>query len=108
MNLVHQWAVRYARQGIAVIPMIRQKKRPLIRWKTYRSVMPTEEILATWFATQFPDANLTAVLGRHSNLFAVDVEGLKSKIELGTRALREAESRLGGPQEADPNGELPQ
>jgi len=59
-------------QGWAVIP-IGANKKPLIAWKKFQKVKPTEKEVKEWFA-KYPTANLAVITGRISNLTVIDVD----------------------------------
>lgn len=56
----------------SVIPVGIDKK-PLIDWKKYQSVKPTNEEVVAWF-TKYPNANIAIPTGVLSNLTVVDID----------------------------------
>lgn len=65
-------AIEYLNKKLSVIP-VGQDKRPLINWKKYQTVLPTEAEVRAWWE-QWPEANIGIVTGRLSNIAVVDVE----------------------------------
>lgn len=49
-------------------------KHPLIKWKPYQDLLPTEDEVRSWW-TKSPEANLALVTGPISDLLVVDVDG---------------------------------
>jgi hypothetical protein len=43
-------ARKLAREGFVVIPLLRDAKRPAIRWKRYQAIRPTDAELVAWFS----------------------------------------------------------
>lgn len=62
----------YLARGWSVIPVATDKK-PLIEWKRYQSVHPTEADIRQWFTT-FPNANIAVITGEISGIFVVDID----------------------------------
>lgn len=83
------WALKYQRLGMSVIPLKPGEKTPLLpSWKEYQNRRPTEaEILAWW--TKCPNANVGIVTGLISGVAVVDLdgpEGLKQAESLGLKS----------------------
>ncbi len=79
------FALKYLKQGLSVIPLEPKGKRPLISWTEFQSRHATEEEVQVWFQ-KWPNANLGVVTGRISGIAVVDLdgaEGLKSASDLG-------------------------
>ena len=53
--------------------MINQCKIPLIAWKEYQSILPTEAEVREWFE-KWPSANIGIVTGKISNLVVFDLD----------------------------------
>ncbi len=74
-------ALMYRRKyGFSVIPM-RLNKKPLIEWKKYQSILPTEKEIEDWW-TKWPDANIGIVTGELSNLAVIDIDAEEGKKEI--------------------------
>ena len=50
-----EYAIRYLKRGFAVVPA--QGKRPLVDWRKYQNVRPTEAEVTSWWV-RFPNANM--------------------------------------------------
>ncbi len=59
--------------GWSIIPIGKDKKLPLIKWKLYQTRLPTEHEIVLWFKT-WPDANIGVVTGAISNLVVLDID----------------------------------
>ena len=67
-------ALAYLAEGLSVIPLVPQQKKPIIpSWEPYMERLPTEDEVKTWW-TQHPTANIGIVTGAVSNLVIVDVD----------------------------------
>ena len=44
-------ALEYLDEGLSVIPIHAETKRPAIKWRDYQSRLPTEEEVTDWFTT---------------------------------------------------------
>lgn len=71
-NKLLDYALKYLRSGISVIP-VGKNKRPLIEWKEFQSRRASEEEVKNWF-TKFSDIQIGFVTGKISNLSVVDIE----------------------------------
>ena len=58
--------------GWSIIP-VSTNKRPLIEWKKYQQIKATSEEITDWFVS-YPDANISVVTGKISNLVIVDID----------------------------------
>ncbi len=56
---------------------IDQCKVPLVKWKDYQSMVPTEEEVIGWF-TQWPDASIGVVTGAISGVVVFDLDSQKA------------------------------
>lgn len=74
----------YLRRGWSVVPQQTAAKKPLIRWKPYQQVRPSETDLMHWLQT-WPEAGLAVILGPVSGLFVIDVDGTEAEAELQRR-----------------------
>ena len=66
-------AMRYLNRGFAVVPA--QGKRPIIDWRKYQDVRPTEAEVTSWW-DRFANANIALVTGAVSGVVVVDVDGV--------------------------------
>jgi len=86
-----QWALRYRRLGLSVIPLRVKGKEPLIPWIEFQQRLATEDEIRKWW-NAVPNANIGIVTGSITRLCVVDLdgpEGLASASELGlTSGLR--------------------
>lgn len=83
------WAIKYQKMGLSVIPLRVRGKEPLIPWTEFQTRrMTMEEIVRQW--TRVPLANIGIVTGKISGIAVVDLdgpEGLTSATELGLRSM---------------------
>ncbi len=68
------FALKYARMGLNVIPLIPKGKEPLIPWKEFQTRKATEEEIRKWF-TSWPLANIGIVTGLISGVGIIDIDG---------------------------------
>ena len=66
-------ALKYNELGWVTIPIHKETKKPLIKWKRYQTEHPQIKTLKKWF-TMWPDANIALVCGRISGIFALDFD----------------------------------
>jgi hypothetical protein len=82
------FALKYSRLGLSVIPLKPKGKEPLISWLEFQQRRMTEaEIVQHW--TRVPNANIGIVTGNISGIAVVDLdgpEGLASASKLGLRS----------------------
>ena len=65
---------KYLSLGMAVIPLRKSTKIPLVKWKSFMEEAPSEAQAHEWF-TKYPAANIAALMGRVSgNILSVDVD----------------------------------
>lgn len=69
------WALRYARLGLSVIPIAERGKSPIIPWKEYQSRRASEEEIRSWYA-KTANANIGIVMGTISGVAALDCDGV--------------------------------
>jgi hypothetical protein len=70
-------ALEFESRGFSIVPQLPGAKMPLIKWKPYQERCATPLELVDWFY-RYPEAGLAVVLGKVSNLFAVDVDGVEA------------------------------
>lgn len=88
MNSALSAALKYLDQGWPIIPLNKNDKTPLVRWKPYQDQLPTEADLLNWWK-QWPDAIPATITGRLSGVYVVDCdteEALTAAKELGLDA----------------------
>lgn len=73
------FALAYRKLGIAIIPMAKPSpgtvsKPAAVRWKEWQTSLPSRGQIRDWWAT-WRKAGIAAVLGPHSGLSAIDVDG---------------------------------
>lgn len=68
-----QWALKYTKLGMSVIPLKEKSKEPAIDWEEFQTRRATEQEITKWFQSPF---NVGIVLGRISNLLVLDVDGV--------------------------------
>lgn len=66
-------ALRWQEKGYSIIPLDRQAKRPLIKWKEYQSRRPTREEVEQWW-TWWPEANIALVTGALNEIIVLDFD----------------------------------
>jgi hypothetical protein len=68
----YRLALKLAREGFSVIPLLADSKRPAVRWKQYQNERATPEELAAWFS----DRNYTVgiVTGSLSGITVIDCD----------------------------------
>jgi hypothetical protein len=74
----------YLARGVWVLPQEAGEKQPCVCWKEYQDRPPSDAELRAWYAA-WPNAGMVAVLGRHSGLFALDVDGPEAHAALIAR-----------------------
>lgn len=68
-----QSALEYYERGWSIIPISRETKRPLIKWKDYQDKTPTEEEIEMWWS-DWPDADMAVITGAISKVVVVDCD----------------------------------
>ena len=79
------FALKYLRQGLSVIPLKPNRKEPLLKWQEFQNRRASEEEVKKWWSAA-PNANIGIVTGKISNLVVIDLdgpEGLASATKLG-------------------------
>ncbi|MBM4056311.1 MAG: bifunctional DNA primase/polymerase [Planctomycetes bacterium] len=66
-------ALKYLREGVSVIPMSPENKRPLVAWSEFQKRLPTEGEIVDMFEKN-PRAMIGLVTGKISNIFVVDCD----------------------------------
>jgi Bifunctional DNA primase/polymerase, N-terminal/DnaB-like helicase C terminal domain len=69
-----QWALRYQKLGLSVIPLRPRGKEPLIPWTEFQKRKATEQEIQEWFQ-KWPNANVGVVTGMISGLIVIDLDG---------------------------------
>jgi RecA/RadA recombinase len=73
-------ALEYLRKGIAVIPIKKGDKTPLLpSWKEFETRKPTVEEVTRWW-TEYPDANIALLTGKISGITVIDFDVKKDKL----------------------------
>ena len=71
-----EWAEFYRKNfGWSIIPVGNDKK-PLIKWKEYRSRVATQDEIIEWWA-EHPEANIAVVCGAVSGISVIDLDSYK-------------------------------
>lgn len=94
METVNQ-ALEYLDEGLSIIPIRPDTKRPAIKWMEYQHRQPTADEVTDWFE-KFPDANIAVVTGSVSGVVIVDCDnedalnaavscGMQSNIRVKTK-----------------------
>ncbi len=65
----------------SVIPINKETKKPLVKWKEFQTRLATEEEVLDWF-TKWPDANIGIVTGAISNLLVLDLDDLEKALPI--------------------------
>jgi hypothetical protein len=65
------FALRYLGRAFAVIPA--QGKQPVVDWRKYQDVRPTQAEVLSWWG-RYPDANIALVTGKISGVVVIDVD----------------------------------
>lgn len=73
MNQTLNYALRYLKMGLSVIPLKPKSKIAAIDWKEYQKRRATDTEVRAWFATQ--PFNVGIVTGSVSNLVVLDLDG---------------------------------
>lgn len=74
------------RLGFSVIPVSRENKRPLIKWREFQERQVLERELF-WWNRQFEDCNVGIVTGMVSNLVVLDIDSREGYDECKKRGL---------------------
>ena len=76
MPTLGEWAQFYQKNfGWSIIPVGNDKK-PLIKWKEYRSRVATQDEIIEWWA-EHPEANIAVVCGAVSGISVIDIDSYK-------------------------------
>lgn len=75
MRTTWEYVCEYRKIGWTVIPAPLGKKFPLIAWKKYQTVRPTDEEYALWFFNT--NCNILLVTGALSGVMVVDLDSYK-------------------------------
>lgn len=70
------------KKGFSLIPLQKNSKRPIIKWKQYQYKRATTEEVFDWYMRFGDDINIGIVTGRISRLADVDVDDLNQLPEL--------------------------
>jgi hypothetical protein len=65
--------IDYIKRNFSIIPISNDKK-PLVRWKYYQKVRPTNEIIDKWYNQFGPECNIAIITGKLSELTVIDVD----------------------------------
>ncbi len=68
------FALKYQKLGLSVIPLKPKSKEPLILWSDFQSRVATEKEIQFWWTT-WPFANVGIVTGKVSGVVVVDLDG---------------------------------
>lgn len=91
-----EWALKYRRQGLSVIPLASSGKNPIIpSWVEYQKRLPTEAEINEWW-TKNPNANIGVVTGQISGLVVVDLDGSEGLLQASSMALSSSVISLTG------------
>lgn len=72
-------ALAYLNFGFSIVPA--RGKVPLKNWKRYQIQKPTTSEIESWW-TENPEANIAVITGKISGIVVVDVDGVKTDLEL--------------------------
>ena len=81
-------ALEYLDEGLSIIPIHADTKRPAVKWRDYQTRPPTEQEVTDWF-TMWPEANIAVVTGEVSGIVVVDCDNdaaLNAAISCGMRS----------------------
>lgn len=83
LNAVYEEVLAYASEGLCVIPVSREDKKPLVKWAQFQVARPTEAQLKLWFDVPDPP-NVGIVCGAVSgNLVVLDFDEVKLYDQMG-------------------------
>lgn len=87
-----QAALKYARRGWTVIPLVPGDKNPLVKWTDWQNKVPDELQIRRWWK-QWPNANVGAVTGK--GFVVVDLDTYKGGKNVDVRKwMEKAPTRL--------------
>ncbi|HQI26380.1 MAG TPA: bifunctional DNA primase/polymerase, partial [Candidatus Paceibacterota bacterium] len=66
-------ALEYTQKGLAIIPIAAESKKPLVSWKKYQTIAPTENEVKDSLKS-YPGADIGIVTGKRHNLFVIDCD----------------------------------
>ncbi len=69
-------ALWWRQLGVAIVPVHYQSKRPIESWRTYQTLLPTEDQLRVWFRASMP--RNAAVICGHQGLVVLDFDDTRS------------------------------
>lgn len=81
-------ALEYLDQGLSIIPIKLDSKRPAIKWQEFQERLPTEDEVVSWFDT-WPDAGIAIITGAISGVVVVDCDNpdaLHAAFDAGMRS----------------------
>lgn len=96
METVNQ-ALEYLDEGLSIIPIRPDTKRPAIKWMEYQDRQPTADEVTDWFE-KFPNANIAVVTGSVSGVVIVDCdneEALNAAISCGMESTIRVKTKRG-------------
>ena len=71
------YANEYLDRGFSVIPIKRETKIPVIKWKSYQSRQPSSELIEVWFKEK--DNNIAIVTGTISGIYCIDCDSQEAR-----------------------------
>src|ERR1035437_9590615 len=74
---VYNQAFAYFVNGYNIMPIGKDKKPLLFKWKHLQTERVTEEQIKKWFIDEFPEANIAIITGEISGLTVIDVDTYK-------------------------------
>lgn len=77
MTTIIKAAFDYLNEGYAVIPVSRETKRPLVKWKIYQHKIPTLLEWMHWFE-RWPNSNLALITGYFHNRVVLDFDDVEA------------------------------
>jgi hypothetical protein len=80
MTTIIKAAFDYLNEGYAVIPVSRETKKPLVKWKIYQRKSPTLLEWMRWFE-RWPNCNLALITGYFHNRVVLDFDDGESYLD---------------------------
>ncbi len=68
-----EYALRYRRDGLSVVPFKPDKSKSYVKWKEFQHRYPTTDEIERWFK-EWPDAYVAIITGSLSRLLVVDCD----------------------------------
>jgi len=80
-------AIEYLGEGLSVIPIKPDTKKPRIRWREFQKTLPSEELVTEWWSNH-PDDDIAVITGALSGYVVVDCDNETALVEAERAGMR--------------------